>query len=242
MDIKLDYGRQALDFIEEIGRHATVDSVMDVMVREFGRFGFETLIVTGLPNPEQNLEQMVLAKRLSPEWCALYTSNDYIRFDPVARLCHRSINPFEWSEAPYDRDNEPRSAEVMERAIDFRMSQGFIIPIHGIAGDEACVSLSGQHLDLNFRSKPAIHLMAVYAYDRLRTLVAPPKAVRKLTARQREVMAWSASGKSAWEIGTIIGIKQRTVEEHIATACRKLGATNRTQAVAVSIREGLIAP
>jgi DNA-binding CsgD family transcriptional regulator len=63
-----------------------------------------------------------------------------------------------------------------------------------------------------------------------------------LTARQREVIAWSASGKSAWEIGSIIRITQRTVEEHIAMACRKLGATNCTQAVAVSIRERLIEP
>jgi LuxR family transcriptional regulator, quorum-sensing system regulator BjaR1 len=256
MAIEMDYGRQALDFIEDVERHATVDSVMDAMVREFGRFGFETLILTGLPNPEQNLEEQmgrdtvlaavkawpVLAKRLSPEWCELYTRNQYIRVDPVARLCHRTVNPFEWSEAPYDSENEPRSAEVMQRATDFRMSRGFIVPIHGIAGDEACVSLSGQHLDLNIRSKPAIHLMAMYAFDRVRRLIAPPKAVRKLTARQREVMAWSASGKSAWEIGAIIGITQRTVEEHIAMACRKLGATNRTQAVAVSIREGLIVP
>jgi LuxR family quorum sensing-dependent transcriptional regulator len=242
MGLEMDYGRQALDFIEDVERHETVDGVMDAMVRVFGRFGFETLILTGLPNPEQDLEQMVLAKRLSPEWCELYTRKQYIRVDPVARLCRRSVNPFEWSEAPYDSEYEPRSAEVMQRAVDFRMSRGFIVPIHGIAGDEACVSLSGEHLDLNIRSKPAIHLMAMYAFDRVRRLIAPPKAVRKLTARQREVIAWSASGKSAWEIGTIIGITQRTVEEHIAMACRKLGATNRTQAVAVSIREGLIVP
>jgi LuxR family quorum sensing-dependent transcriptional regulator len=242
MAMEMDYGRQALDFIEEIERHATVDSVMDAMVREFGRFGFETLILTGLPNPEQNLEQMVLAKRLSPEWCELYTRNQYIRVDPVARLCHRTVNPFEWSEAPYDIDNEPRAAEVMQRATDFRMSRGFIVPIHSVAGYEACVSLGGEHLDLNDRSKPAVHLMAMYAFDRVRRLMAPAKPVQKLTARQREVIAWSASGKSAWEIGAIIGITQRTVEEHIATACRKLGATNRTQAVAVSIREHLIEP
>jgi DNA-binding CsgD family transcriptional regulator len=66
--------------------------------------------------------------------------------------------------------------------------------------------------------------MAMYAFDRIHRLITPVKPVHKLTARQREVIAWSASGKSAWEIGAIIGITQRTVEEHIAMACRNLGA------------------
>jgi LuxR family transcriptional regulator, quorum-sensing system regulator BjaR1 len=242
MSVVTDYGRQALDFIEDVERYSTVDGVMDAMAQEFGRFGFERLILTGLPNPEQKLEQMVLAKRVPPEFWTLYTKNQYIRVDPVARRCHQSANPFEWSEAPYDSENEPRAAELMNRATDFRMLRGFTVPIHSVAGYEACVSLGGEHLDLNVRSKPAIHLMAMYAFDRVRRLIAPPKPVRKLTPRQREVIAWTASGKSAWEIGVIIGVTQRTVEEHIATACRKLGATNRTQAVALSIREGLIAP
>jgi LuxR family quorum sensing-dependent transcriptional regulator len=242
MVMETDYGRQALDFIEEIERHATADGIMDLAAREFARFGFETVIFCGLPSQGQNLEQTVLAKRLPPEWFKLYTRNQYVRVDPVVRRCRQSANPFEWSEAPYDIKNEPRAAEVMQRATDFRMSRGFIVPIHSVAGYEACVSLGGEHLDLNNRSKPAIHLMAMYAFDRVRRFIAPAKPVHKLTARQREVMAWSASGKSAWEIGAIIGVTQRTVEEHIAVACRKLGATNRTQAVAVSIREHLIEP
>jgi LuxR family transcriptional regulator, quorum-sensing system regulator BjaR1 len=213
-----------------------------MMAREFARFGFETVILSGLPNQQENVVPMVLAHRWPAEWFKLYARNQYIRVDPVPRHCRRSVNPFEWSEAPYDSEKEPRAAEVMRRAIDFRMSRGFMVPVHGIEGCEACVSLGGEHVDLNFRSKPAIHLMAIYALDRLRRLIAPPKPVHKLTARQREVIAWSASGKSAWEIGEIIGITQRTVEEHIAMACRNLGATNRTQAVAVSIREGLIVP
>jgi LuxR family transcriptional regulator, quorum-sensing system regulator BjaR1 len=36
----------------------------------------------------------------------------------------------------------------------------------GIAGYEACVSLGGEHRDLNIRSKPAIHLVAMYASAR----------------------------------------------------------------------------
>jgi LuxR family quorum sensing-dependent transcriptional regulator len=49
-----------------------------------------------------------------------------------------------------------------------------------------------------------------------------------------------ARGKSAWEIGEILLISKRTVDEHVKTAVRKIGASNRTHAVAIAIRDRLI--
>jgi LuxR family quorum sensing-dependent transcriptional regulator len=46
--------------------------------------------------------------------------------------------------------------------------------------------------------------------------------------------------KTAWEIGEILNIAKRTVDEHAQTAIRKLGAANRTQAVALAIRDRLL--
>ena len=63
-----------------------------------------------------------------------------------------------------------------------------------------------------------------------------------LSPREREVLTWAARGKSAWETATILGITSRTVDKHIQTAFRKLGATNRTHAVAIALRERLIEP
>jgi DNA-binding CsgD family transcriptional regulator len=67
-----------------------------------------------------------------------------------------------------------------------------------------------------------------------------PKRVQSLTPREREVLTWAARGKSAWEIGEILHITKRTVDEHVRTATRKLGATNRTQAVAIALRNRII--
>jgi LuxR family quorum sensing-dependent transcriptional regulator len=63
-----------------------------------------------------------------------------------------------------------------------------------------------------------------------------------LTPREREVLAWVAKGKSAWETGKILHIAKRTVDEHTQTAARKLGAANRTQAVALALLLRLIEP
>lgn len=238
-----DYGQEALDFIERLEGHSTVAAAMDALETAFTRFGFETIIVTGLPNPDQQFSQMVLAKRWPAEWFKLYTERGFDRDDPVLRHCRRSINPFEWAEAPYVSEREPKAVEVMRRAADFRMARGFIVPIHGLSGYEAAVSLGGLDLDLNVRSKPALHLMAMYGFDRIRRLLTPATTIpRRLTQREREVLIWTSQGKSAWEIGEILNIKQRTAEEHLATAGRKLGAMNKTHAVAIAIRSRLIEP
>ena len=68
----------------------------------------------------------------------------------------------------------------------------------------------------------------------------PTSAPHALTQREREVLWWAAQGKSAWEAGEILHIAKRTVDQHTQNAIRKLGAVNRTQAVATALRERLI--
>jgi LuxR family transcriptional regulator, quorum-sensing system regulator BjaR1 len=62
-----------------------------------------------------------------------------------------------------------------------------------------------------------------------------------LTRREREVLWWAAQGKSASQIGEVLHITKRTVDEHTYNAARKVGAANRTHAVAIALRKGLIA-
>jgi LuxR family quorum sensing-dependent transcriptional regulator len=83
--------------------------------------------------------------------------------------------------------------------------------------------------------------MQPYRICRLRSTQSAQKLV--LTNRQREVLiiTWAAAGKSAWEMGEILNISTRTVEEHAQQALERLGAVNRTQAVAIAVRDRLIA-
>ena len=69
---------------------------------------------------------------------------------------------------------------------------------------------------------------------------APQRKSHSLTSRELEVLTWVARGKSAWEIGEILNIAKRTVDEHVQTAVRKIGAVNRTHAVALAVRDQII--
>jgi DNA-binding HTH domain-containing proteins len=238
----VDYAKEAFVFIEELDLLNAAQAVIDAMERSFSRFGFENFIVTGLPHPDQRIETLVLLKKWPMEWYLLYTGRSYDRFDPVIRLCRQTVQPFEWSEAPYDPQTEPRAAEVMSGAGAFGMREGFCLPIHGLNGYEACLSMSGRQLDLTPQTKPAIHLMAMYAFERIRQILVPPHHANPLTARERETLCWAAAGKSALDTSIIMGVTERTITAHIASACHKLGAVNKTHAVARALQHRLIRP
>lgn len=65
-------------------------------------------------------------------------------------------------------------------------------------------------------------------------------ASKDITERQLECLDWAQQGKSASDIGGIIGISGRTVEKHLAKLCHHLGVRTRLQAVLKARDLGLI--
>ena len=59
-----------------------------------------------------------------------------------------------------------------------------------------------------------------------------------LTRRERDVLRWSAEGKTAEDTGAILGISPHTVGEHFKNIRRKLGTCNGAHTIAVAIRSG----
>ncbi len=81
----------------------------------------------------------------------------------------------------------------------------------------------------------------------LRAVGARPSAARSadernLTQREREILGLVAAGHTASVIAGRLAISPETVEDHIASAVRKLGAANRTEAVALLFSRGRDAP
>jgi DNA-binding NarL/FixJ family response regulator len=65
--------------------------------------------------------------------------------------------------------------------------------------------------------------------------------VETLTSRETEVLALLAEGLSNKGIAARLGISDQTVKFHVASIGGKLGAANRTDAVRLAVRRGLIA-
>ena len=62
----------------------------------------------------------------------------------------------------------------------------------------------------------------------------------KITRRQREILQRIADGDSTTATARQLGLSEETVKTHTKNALARLGARNRTHAVAIALREHLI--
>ncbi|MDX3228996.1 response regulator transcription factor [Streptomyces sp. ME19-01-6] len=72
--------------------------------------------------------------------------------------------------------------------------------------------------------------------------LAPSELLASLTAREREVMALAAEGKSNAEIADVLVVSPLTVRTHVHRAMTKLGARDRAQLVVIAYQSGLVRP
>jgi DNA-binding NarL/FixJ family response regulator len=61
-----------------------------------------------------------------------------------------------------------------------------------------------------------------------------------LTPRELEVLRLVAEGKSNGEIAISLGRAEGTMKIHVKNILQKLGATDRTQAVTLALRRGIL--
>lgn len=72
--------------------------------------------------------------------------------------------------------------------------------------------------------------------------LASPESLAALTAREREVMAMVAEGKSNAEIAEVLCDSPLTVRTHVQRAMTELGARDRAQLVVIAYQSGLVRP
>jgi two-component system response regulator NreC len=65
-------------------------------------------------------------------------------------------------------------------------------------------------------------------------------AVNRLSAREREVLALTAEGHTAGEIGARLGLSAKTVDTYRARIMEKLGFQRRSELVRFALRTGLL--
>lgn len=196
-------------------------------------------------NAGQRMGPVHLETTYPDAWIAQYVANGYQHVDPVTLTARRTILPFRWRSL-IDGDEGPGARRVFAEAETFGLADGLSVPIHGLDGfammslavaDAALFSAAGQ------AARHAVQLMAFHYHAAVeREGAARPTAANPLTAREREVLLWAARGKTAWEIGAILRVAERTVVFHIENAKRKLGVGSRSHAIATAVARRLISP
>jgi LuxR family quorum-sensing system transcriptional regulator SolR len=179
------------------------------------------------------------------KWQVRYAENDYIQIDPTVRHCRASTSLIIWSDGLFRKAG---ALELFEEASGFGLSGGVSVPVHDALGVKSMVSFTRDQ-PLRELSADDTHMLkaakvlASVASLSLRRVFSPEMRgdeLPKLSASELAALRWVANGKTAWEIGCIMGIAESTVVYHLNNAMRKLGVVNRPQAIAAAFRLGLL--
>lgn len=177
------------------------------------------------------------------EWHERYVSREYFKIDPVIHYAQTSSLPAIWSDAKF---HNSQSQEFWEEAGAVGLRAGMSFAVHGQPGVTGILSLSRDaQLNLPAPEMAALigraQMFASMLHDAVVRIDLPrllPEQNIAMTPRERECLKWSADGKTAWEIGQILSITERTVVFHMNNVIQKLGASNKIQAIvrAVSLK------
>ncbi|MBQ1765014.1 MAG: autoinducer binding domain-containing protein [Aquincola sp.] len=167
------------------------------------------------------------------------------RRDPVMQHLKRQSVPLVWSQDTYLKTGV---GDLWEEQAAFGYRTGVAMALHlpegkhFLLGVDRDLPLPEDKRELT-RIVADLQLFAVHAQDTALRILVPPSCQPErpaLTVREVEALKWTMEGKTAWEVGTILGISQRTAVMHINNAMHKLDCATKHQAVLKALRLGLI--
>ncbi|HVV01883.1 MAG TPA: LuxR C-terminal-related transcriptional regulator [Verrucomicrobiae bacterium] len=231
----------AFGFIERLKGLFDLDSVARAAQTQIENLGYKSYILARLQlRPGESFKDAVLASTLPSKFVEEYSDRNFVESDPfIPQLIHGNF-PVVWrNEILNPGSPAERDLKILRR--DLAIDHVCAIPIHGPAGYHGCFAAIGLDHDASSDELSMLHLVAQYTFAAAYSFSAPSdRKFSNLTPRERQVLHWMAQGKSAWEIGKILDISHRTVNEHTQSILAKLNAVKREQAVAIAARERLI--
>jgi len=163
-------------------------------------------------------------------WVKHYVANNYFGIDPTVRHGLTETLPMLW---PTDQVN----SEFWGEARQHDLRHGWCMSSRGKHGAIGLLSLvrsadaiTPQELDLKETRMTWLTKLVHGAMSHLLVPRLIPESIKELTAREQEVLRWSATGKTYIEIGMILTVDCGTVKFHLTNAMCKLNAANKTEA------------
>jgi DNA-binding CsgD family transcriptional regulator len=157
-----------------------------------------------------------------------------------------NCQPYNWK--PHcSTDLDEYNASGTQLAFSYGYKEGWIsAAVYQHDPSVGILSFTGKKVDADTRTESIIKYITPHFSEAIkRTCHSSIKRLKqsthfKLTPRELEVLRWIKEGKSSWDISTILNRSERVVIWHANNIMQKLGAKNRTQAIAIAMRYKLI--
>jgi DNA-binding CsgD family transcriptional regulator len=221
------------------------DELLAEVVNFTRRLGFETVSAMAVIDHFRAGPEFVWVDNTPEEYRELFEDTTTGKVDPVMQHCKKASVPIIWNQDTY---TSAGLGDMWEAQARYGYHTGIALALHlpegkhffiGVDRDQALPADAAEVT----RMVADLQLFAVHAQDAaLRVLLpAPPESdFPTLTPRELEGLRWTMEGKTAWEVGSILGISERTAVLHVNNATHKLGCVNKHQAVLKALRLGLI--
>ncbi|MFT4120867.1 helix-turn-helix transcriptional regulator [Bradyrhizobium sp.] len=223
-------------FIDRLASAQTPQDFSDAMATTAGALDLSCFAYLALPHKFD--ERPRLISTYPSTWTSKYLSRKYERVDPVIKTALQKPEPFEWGIDLLATNCSLKEQQLLEEAAQFGIRFGFTVPIHDGHGPVAAVTFAADQrrepFDHCIKSNArALQLMAMYFHAHVRRKLVTETMVDgiALSRRELECLEWASQGKSAWEIGCILGISRNTVAYYLENAKQKLGVRTLVQAV-----------
>jgi DNA-binding CsgD family transcriptional regulator len=215
------------------------------LVRFAKQLGFDTVSATAVFDRSSGDSEFITIDNTPAEYEAHFGDHNKNKRDPVMQHCKTKGVPILWGQSTYIDAGE---AEIWETQARYGYRVGIALAMHmphgrhffvGVDRDQA---LSESPAEVT-RMAAALQLFAVHAQEAALRLLVPATGdsqLPSLTPRELETLRWTMEGKTAWEVGRILGIAEDTVIRHAHSASRKLGCSSKHHAVVKALRLGLI--
>jgi DNA-binding CsgD family transcriptional regulator len=217
----------------------------DEVVRFTQRLGFETVSAVTVVEHAVGKSDHIVVDNTPSDYVEPYRDHGSFRRDPVLQHCKRQSVPIIWDQDTYV---DFGAADLWEQQACYGYRTGIAMALHLPEGKHFLLGVDRdqqlpQDPDELQRVVADLQLFAVHAQDAAIRLLLPPQDQPErpaLTPRELEALRWTMEGKTAWEVGAVLGISERTAVMHVNNAMHKLGCYNKHQAVLKALRLGLI--
>ncbi len=233
---------QCLNVIEDIEEQTTADETFNKFKTFAYNLGAASVLLGQLGNPIIDGKDVGQFGRTDwpEEYFKLWQEKCLLFLDPVAQYSQKSSNIFAWEDAYENTNNVGK--KVLDVAKDFGLVRGFAITIGSATHANGIVSIGYEKEKPSAADILAIELVATHTYHHMVDQLGLEERIEtlKLTNRELEIISFVAAGKTNWEVSVILGVSEKTIENHLSNITRKLNANNRAHAVMIGIRSGQI--
>lgn len=224
----------------------TRDELQAELVRFARQLGFQTASATAVIDHLFGEPEFITVENTPAAYREFTVDRSRAKRDPVSQHCKIKSAPIIWDQSTYVNAG---SGELWEHQAYFGYRNGISLALHMPEGrhfwiavdrDQALPSSTAEITHM----AAALQLFAVHAQEAAMRILLPvvseDSAPPALTQRELECLRWTMEGKTAWELGRILGIAEQTAVRHIHNASKKLGCVNKHQAVLKALRMKLI--